>query len=361
MILGDFHVILPRFQSTQQETIAWLTKAHEKSQSGLSKIVSRYVCKPDRVGHRYHSLEDFKHTDWKNMRIFKLQESTSGAGMHERMKFFSEVTNEIFVRFYAEEKSSPEEIIHVTCTGYVSPSAAQMLVSKKNWGSKTIVTHAYHMGCYAAIPAIKMAQAAKDRIDIVHTELCSLHFNPSIREPEQLVVQGLFADGFIRYSAFSEKEFLQRQIHGLELVAISEEIIPDTSDDMTWTIADDSLRMTLARDISSSIGKHLPTFLKRMCKGDDASMRKHAIFAIHPGGPKIIDDIYRILDLKKEQIRFSEKILFEHGNISSATIPHIWKEIVDDDAVPDGQKIISLAFGPGLTIAGAILVKRKAS
>jgi len=43
--------------------------------------------------------------------------------------------------------------------------------------------------------------------------------------------------------------------------------------------------------------------------------------------------------------------------MSSATLPHVWKAILDDDAVPSGTLIVSLAFGPGLTIAGAILRK----
>ncbi len=350
MILSDFRVILPRFRSTQEETIAWLKSAHEIAGSGLSKVVSRYVCKPARVSHRYHALEDFMHTQWEKMRIFDLSKKSSGSNMTARMKFFSEVTNDVFRRFYAEETSPPEEIIHVTCTGYVSPSAAQLMVSQKNWGEQTEVSHAYHMGCYAAIPAIKMAGRVKTRIDIVHTELCSLHFNPSIQNPEQLVVQGLFADGFIRYSAF--KDPIQKS--GLEVMTTREEIIPNTSQDMSWIIGGDSMRMTLARDISKSIGNHLPGFLKRMAGHINV---ENAIFAVHPGGPQIIDDVSKTLSLHPEQVAFSEQTLKEHGNISSATIPHIWKKILEDSSVPNDKLIVSLAFGPGLTIAGSILRK----
>ena len=358
MILSDFRVILPRYKSTQEETIAWLVKAHDISNSGLSKVVPRYVCKPSRVASRYHALEDFTHTDWDRMKIFNLRKNPAGSGSQERMKFFSEVAWNTFRQFYIEDTESPEEIIHVTCTGYVSPSAAQRIVSEKNWGEKTEVIHAYHMGCYAAIPAIKLASVVKDRIDIVHTELCSLHFNPSIQKIEQLVVQGLFSDGLIRYSAFSEKSFLQRQTSGLEVILIHEEIIPETSNEMMWEISDSSMLMTLSRDISKHIGSHLSKFLERLCGESIRDVLQNAIFAIHPGGPLIIDDTSRILSLQKEQVRFSEKILRERGNMSSATIPHIWKEIVDDPSIPNGQLIVSLAFGPGLTVAGAILKKR---
>ena len=53
--------------------------------------------------------------------------------------------------------SPPGALIHVTCTGYVAPSAAQRLVAGRDWGRATEVLHAYHMGCYAALPAIRLA------------------------------------------------------------------------------------------------------------------------------------------------------------------------------------------------------------
>jgi predicted naringenin-chalcone synthase len=41
------------------------------------------------------------------------------------------------------------------------------------------------------------ARGAEARVDIVHTELCSLHLQPLRHEAEQLVIQSLFADGCI--------------------------------------------------------------------------------------------------------------------------------------------------------------------
>ena len=67
------------------------------------------------------------------------------------------------------------------------------------------MTHAYHMGCYAAMPALRIAAGfvatGSRRVDSSHTELCSLHLDPTDHRLEQLVVQSLFADGLIRYSA----------------------------------------------------------------------------------------------------------------------------------------------------------------
>jgi predicted naringenin-chalcone synthase len=63
------------------------------------------------------------------------------------------------------------------------------------------------------------------------------------------------------------------------------------------------------------------------------------------------------LQLKEHQMEHSQNVLREYGNMSSATLPHIWKEMLEDDRVPSGTPIITLAFGPGLTICGAVLEK----
>ena len=51
----------------------------------------------------------------------------------------------------------PSDVVHVSCTGYVSPSAVQRLIERKHWNVRTQATQVYHMGCYAALPALRVA------------------------------------------------------------------------------------------------------------------------------------------------------------------------------------------------------------
>jgi len=70
-----------------------------------------------------------------------------------------------------------------------------------------------------------------------------------------------------------------------------------------------------------------------------------------------IDELAGLLGLAPEQVQASNAVLREYGNMSSATLPHVWKALLEDPAVPDATPIVSLAFGPGLTVSGAILQK----
>src|SRR5690606_3021991 len=100
--------------------------------------------------------------------------------------------------------------------------------------------------------------------------------------------------------------------------------------------------------------------LHRLCKKATRFPEKilsEALFAVHPGGPKILHYVKKLLQLKDKQLEHSYAILNNYGNMSSATLPHIWKAILDDARVPPKTPIISLAFGPGLTICSAVMEK----
>jgi predicted naringenin-chalcone synthase len=227
------------------------------------------------------------------------------------------------------------------------------------------------MGCFAAIPALRIArglllnpldEGAASRADIIHRELCTLHLNPLDHSPEQLVVQSLFADGHIRYSmAIDEETQSGKYTPGLEILALQEEIIPGSLREMVWGLSDFGFRMTLSCEVPGIIAANLPAFLARLFRQgrmDYDHLKTEAVFAVHPGGPKIVDSVRELLELEDKQLATSRAILFERGNMSSATLPHIWARIVETGGVASGTVIVSLGFGPGLTIAGALLRKR---
>ena len=197
------------------------------------------------------------------------------------------------------------------------------------------------------------------RAEIVHTELCTLHFNPADHSPEQLIVQTLFADGHIRYSVQPENEFKPGE-RALEVLALREEMVPDSLEDMTWALSEWGFQMTLSRDVPGKIAGRLSHFLSAlffdagMSYGAEAG---EAIFAVHPGGPRILDSVAELLCLQEDQLRLSRNVLFERGNMSSATLPHIWMAAASDERIKPGRLVVSLAFGPGLTIAGALFRK----
>jgi predicted naringenin-chalcone synthase len=322
---------------------------------------------PDRIAERGHVLADFNHRRFSEMDVYDVTAHPHGRSIATRSRLYAEFVAAYFQRSYAAVAEPPADLLHVTCTGYVSPSGAQRLVAERGWGDSTRVTHAYHMGCYAAFPALRLAAGAlhapwpggrrgDERVDIVHTELCSLHLDPSRHTLEQLVVQSLFADGMIRYSATREP-----RRGGLSVLALDEAILPGTAADMGWVVSDWGMEMTLSRDVPARIEGALRPFISRLYERAGLSVgadlrRSH--FAIHPGGPRIVDGVGRALELGEPQLALSREVLLRYGNMSAATLPHIWMKIAEDPTIPPGSVVCSLAFGPGLTLCGGLFEKR---
>jgi predicted naringenin-chalcone synthase len=361
-VLTQFHAARPRHELTQQASLDWLTRAHAASGrddvddalvARIARVIARCACAPDKIARRGVSIADPLNASWADNVLYDVPRDPHGKGTAERTRLFERIVDDYFTVAYAGD-DAPDDLIHVTCTGYVSPSGAQKLVARRGWPTR--VTHAYHMGCYAAVPAIRMAAGfAASRVDIAHTELCSLHFDPTDHRIEQLVVQSLFADGLIRYSLVRDADAA-----GLRVLALHEAIAPDSADAMGWLVGDHGMQMTLARDVPDRIAGVVRGFVVELFRrgGSELGRMRDSQFAIHPGGPKIIDRVTAALELSDAQVATSRGVLLDHGNMSSATLPHVWMRLLADPGIAPGTLIPSLAFGPGLTIVGALLEKR---
>ncbi len=353
--LSHFQVLRPEHELDQEAILEWIAAAHAESARETSLGVSvlsllrKIGLGKGKIARRGVCLADCLHRKWDDMEVYSTRVKTSGAGLGVRMNVFDRIATDIFTRFYPASTKLPPHLIHVTCTGYTAPSPAQKLVALRDAGSTTTVTHAYHMGCYAAIPAIRIALNSPATSEIVHTEICSLHMNPSLHTIDQLVVQSLFGDGFIKYKVSHEEE------PGFQVLALHEEVLPDSTDVMTWICDDWGMKMTLSKEIPVLIVKALPVFVAELLKKASVTPDETLYFAIHPGGPKIIEQVSTLMKLEPWQFSHSTQVLHKYGNMSSATLPHIWTDMWNDPAFPSGAKIISLAFGPGLTLAGTVL------
>jgi predicted naringenin-chalcone synthase len=74
-------------------------------------------------------------------------------------------------------------------------------------------------------------------------------------------------------------------------------------------------------------------------------------WAVHPGGPRILDVVRDQLGLAETQMAASRRVLAEHGNCSSATVLLVLDELRDVDG-----PVVAMAFGPGLTLYATLLL-----
>jgi predicted naringenin-chalcone synthase len=358
VFLHDFLNVKPRHHASQTQLNAWLALAHQRvielTDEGETQLTGnlRYMIADAAIQQRFTELGEIN-AHWDDHEIYRLtRETPRGATIEKRGQVFQRRALEVFQEFYSQRKPA-EHLLHVTCTGYISPSAPQVCFADR--ADAPEITHAYHMGCYASMPAIRLARAivasGTETVDLAHTEMCSLHMDAATHTAEQLIVQSLFADGHIVYRASSA----QPSGEALKILLIKEKLLPDSKQDMTWVAAQYGMQMSLSKDVPTKIALALSDFIADVCgelKLDWEQLQANADFAIHPGGPKILVLAQELLGLSDDQVRASQEILRERGNMSSATLPHIWQRLLER---PSAKKyVLSLAFGPGLTIFGAV-------
>nr|VFJ56034.1 MAG: Predicted naringenin-chalcone synthase [Candidatus Kentron sp. FW] len=338
------------------------------------EMFQHYGISPDYIKQReLNSMASVRVTGRKDDRypdvVPQPLQQPRGLLIDRRMERFREVAGNLLESHYAGCAKAPDDIIHVTSTGYRSPSPVQEFVAANHWNDTT-VTSSYQMDCYGAFPAVRIAHGSlstslafgrpKSRVDIFHTEYCSLHLDAQESTPNKIVTMTLFGDGFIRYSAFPRESFDFENKNGLKILSMDERILPDSEREMTWELAPHYFEMYLSPTVPAFITEYIEGFVENLTAmagyrlGD---IKNDALFAVHPGGPKILDSIRERLHITREQMRWSWEVLYEKGNMSSATVPYVWHAIVNDDTVPKGTLVVSLAFGPGLTACGMLMEK----
>lgn len=354
---------------SQKQGTAWMNAAVESihppgsRKAAFASALSRRLLAQDTVASRQSCIGDYASLDSATWSLFS--ETADAAwwkpSLERRMQVFQNVSRKIALKAFPEDEPAPQTIIQVTCTGYESPTAIQRLIAARRWGQNTHALQLGHMGCYAAIPACNLAamlsKTESGKINsVLHIELCTLHLDPSSTDADQIVVQYLFADGAIRYDLGIEKPSHTHQ--RFELLDTFERLLPESEDAMTWKLTGTGFRMTLAQNVPLLVATNLPDIVDSFLSQNNFRRKDVRRWAIHPGGSKIIEGIAACLRLEDESsLAHSRSILRSRGNMSSATLPHIWHAMLTDANVLAGEIVLSLAFGPGLTITGNLLRK----
>ncbi|MEO1021009.1 MAG: type III polyketide synthase [Bacteroidota bacterium] len=249
-----------------------------------------------------------------------------------------------------------EEITHVvtvSCTGFYAPGPDYELVKSLGLSPATQRFHVGFMGCYAAFPAMKMAEAfckadPNAVVMIVCCELCTLHFQGKT-DVDSLLSCSVFGDGAagVLISAKpSPKTHLQVQHFASTLAMEGEK-------DMAWNIGDTGFDMVLSTYVPSIIEENLEGVVTPIIQQYNLNLDDVDYWAVHPGGRAILDKVEQSFEVKPAKLEASRSTLAKHGNMSSATVLFVLKELMDSNP-ESGSKVVPMAFGPGLTIESGL-------
>jgi predicted naringenin-chalcone synthase len=106
--------------------------------------------------------------------------------------------------------------------------------------------------------------------------------------------------------------------------------------------------MTLSGYVPDLIEEDFIHVINKALAKEKISVADISHWCVHPGGKRILEAINKSLSLQPEDLKYAYDILNEFGNMSSATILFVLKEMMKEKK--EIKKMVGAAFGPGLTV-----------
>ncbi|MDQ3395612.1 MAG: type III polyketide synthase [Bacteroidota bacterium] len=253
-------------------------------------------------------------------------------------------------------KDDITHIITVSCTGFYAPGLDIEIIEALDLPRSIQRSAINFMGCYAAFNALKLGDAIcrsdnNARVLILCVELCSIHFQKE-KDDDNILANALFGDGAAAMILSSEPT---NKIN-LYLRKFYCDLALEGKNEMAWHIGDNGFEMKLSSYVPEIIKGDIKQFTNNLLKNLNITLSDINHFAIHPGGKRILETIETELGISKENNKYAYEILRDHGNMSSATIVFVIEALIKNlDNSNQGDKILSFAFGPGLTLESMLL------
>jgi len=277
------------------------------------------------------------------------------------------------------DRQTITHLIVVSCTGLYAPGPDIELIEVLGLPTTTQRLAINFMGCYGAFNGLKTADAivradADAKVLVVCVELCTLHFQKKT-ETDHLLSNALFADGAAAVLVEGEPQtgstFAGTAFRGpaLRLRSFYSDLFLEGKAEMAWHVSDFGFEMTLTSEVPRYIQQGIGELLSRLLQKSGLTIGDIDLYAIHPGGRKILEVIEKQLGIDATDDRFAYEVLRDFGNMSSATVlfvlKSIWQSLLTDQKTDqligpqadsaNAQHILSCAFGPGLTLESMIL------
>ncbi|GAB3713182.1 type III polyketide synthase [Spirosoma flavus] len=371
--INSIGTAVPDYACTQDQAAEFMIDVLQLGEQDSRRIRALY--RHTRIDKRHTVLPDYT----RPREEFTFYSNTPGLEpfptVRQRMEVYRQEAVPLALRsihdcFNRYPDFDPQTITHlitVSCTGLYAPGPDIELIEALGLPRSTQRLAINFMGCYGAFNGLKTADAivranSDAKVLVVCVELCSIHFQKKT-DTDYLLSNALFADG----SAAVLVESRPRRDQSFSLRSFYCDLLPEGKEAMAWQVSDFGFEMTLTAQVPIFIQQGIKQLMNRLLTQSHLSTDDVGYYALHPGGRRILEVIEDQLGINPFDNRFAYDVLRQNGNMSSATVLFVLKEIWNElaagqtDFKPDQPNILSCAFGPGLTLESMILEVMMAS
>jgi predicted naringenin-chalcone synthase len=252
------------------------------------------------------------------------------------------------------EPGDVDALVVNSCTGYLCPGlssyVAELLPLRKNVRPFDL----QGMGCGGAIPNLETGynylQAHPDAVVLtISVEICSatLFFSEA---PDILVSNAIFGDGGAATVLTNRPGG-----RGIRLQRFAAGLFPEYRPYLEYITQDSKLRNVLSQRVpvlGARCGKQV---IDGLLAQNGASYADITHWIVHPGGEKVLDAFQRALELPAEALLPSRKVLYDYGNMSSASVLFVLDAVLREGAPQPGDVGLLCSFGAGFSAFAALV------
>jgi alkylresorcinol/alkylpyrone synthase len=245
-------------------------------------------------------------------------------------------------------------IVSTTVTGLAVPSLDARIAALLGFRPDVKRVPLVGLGCVAGAAGVArlndyLVGHPDDVAVLVSVELCSLTVQRDDVSVPNLVASGLFGDGAAAVVAVGgARETPHGDAPGrVEVLGSVSHLYPDSERTMGWDVTSTGLRIVLDANVPDMVRRYLPADVDGFLEGAGLSRADIGWWVCHPGGPKVLEAIQDALEVPREAVELTWESLAHIGNLSSASVLHVFEDTLRDRPPVPGSFGMLLAMGPG--------------
>jgi alpha-pyrone synthase len=249
-------------------------------------------------------------------------------------------------------------LVFVTSTGFIAPGVDVAIIKQLGLSPSVSRVVVNFMGCAAAMNGLRTAadyvRAHPDRkAMVVCIELCSVNavFADDIND---IIISSLFGDGCAAV-VVGASQVQQPLAPGKVVIRSSfSRLLDDAEDGIVLGVNHNGITCELSQNLPKYIYAGLDPVVTEVLADSGLQKSDVDLWAIHPGGPKIIEESVRSLGIPAEAAATSWDVLARFGNMLSVALIFVLELMTKIEATKAISTGVAFSFAPGVAVEGMI-------
>jgi alpha-pyrone synthase len=258
-------------------------------------------------------------------------------------------------------------IAFVSSTGFVAPGVDAELIKRLGLRRDIARVPVNFMGCAAAMNGLRVAgdyvrSHPTRKALVICLELSSVNavFEDNIND---VIIHSLFGDGCAAVVIGNgESGGAGRRLAMHEHFSY---LVEETEDGITLGVQDNGITCKLSRHLPDYIEAGVGAVVERFLLSHGLTQESIDLWAVHPGGTRILEKAQVSLGLDDRQLTDSWEVLRQHGNMLSASVLFVLERMLlrcgetretelEQSICEPGMTGLAFSFSPGVGIEGLL-------